>query len=92
MVEVVLLVVVGSRVTGSALYSVIGDGVGGVIALLAIEGDGKSDAVFLLETAVFLGWLGFLRRVAAPKRVVYPSARRAILAIVVLSVYYNCSR
>jgi hypothetical protein len=53
-----------------ALYSVIGDGVGGligVIALLALEGDGGSNMAFLLEI-VFI-----LRRATAAKRVVYPN-------------------
>ena len=70
MTEVVLLAIAGSRATGSALYSVTGNGVEGfigVIALLVLEGDGKSNIAFLLETVFFLGWLGFLYRAAAPK-------------------------
>jgi len=69
-VEVVLLVAAGSQVTGSALYSVIGNGVGGligVIVLLALEGDGRSNTAFLLET-VFI-----LRRATVAKRVAYPN-------------------
>ena len=53
-----------------ALYSVTGDGVGGligVIALLALEGDGKSNAALLLETVFFL------HRAAAAKYAVYPN-------------------
>ena len=95
MTEAVLLATVGSQATGSALYSVTGDREGGfigVIALSALEGDGKSNIVFLLEPVFFLSWLGFLRRAAAPKYVVYLSKRQAVPAIVVLSVYYNCGR
>jgi hypothetical protein len=94
-VEAVLLAAAGSRATGSALYGVTGGEVGGLVgvaALSAIEGDGKSDAAFLSETAFFSGWLGFLRRAAAPKRAAYLGARRAVPAIVVPSVYYNCGR
>jgi len=55
---------------GSALYGVIGDGVGGlvgVIALSALEGDGRSNAAFLLEI-VFI-----LHRAMVAKRAVYPN-------------------
>jgi len=55
---------------GSALYSVTGNRVGGligVIALLALEGDGRSNIAFLLEI-VFI-----LRRATVAKRVVYPN-------------------
>ena len=55
---------------GSALYSVIGNKVGGlidVIALLVLEGDGKSNIALLLEIVFFL------RRVAVAKRIVYPN-------------------
>ena len=58
MTEAALLAIVGSWVTGSALYGVTGDGERGfvgVVALLALEGDGKSDAAFLLELVFFLG-------------------------------------
>jgi hypothetical protein len=75
---VVLLVIVESQVIGSALYSVTGNREGGfigVIALLALEGDGKSNIAFLLETVFFLGWLGFLYRAAAPKYIAYLSKR-----------------
>jgi len=54
-----------------ALYGVIGDGVGGLIgvtALLALEGDGGSNAAFLLEI-VFI-----LRRATVAKRTAYPNA------------------
>ena len=47
----------------------------GVVALLALEGDGKSNMAFLLETVFFLGWLGFLYRAAAPKYTAYLSKR-----------------
>ena len=40
----------------------------GVTALLALEGDGRSNAAFLLET-VFI-----LRRATAAKRAAYPNA------------------
>ena len=56
--EAVLLAIVGSQATGLALYSVTGDrerGFTGIVALLALEGDGKSDAAFLLELVFFLG-------------------------------------
>jgi hypothetical protein len=56
--EVALLAIVGSQATGSALYSVTGNREGGfigVIALLALEGDSKSDIAFLLEIVFFLG-------------------------------------
>jgi hypothetical protein len=55
---------------GPALYSVIGNRVGGLIgvtALLILEGDGKSNTVLLLEIVFFL------YRAAAAKRVVYPN-------------------
>ena len=97
MTEAALLATAGSRATGSASYGVTGDGVGGfvgVVALSALEGDGKSDAAFLSET-VFLGWLGFFGR-AAPNRAARLGTRlgtrRAVPAIVVPSVYYNCGR
>jgi len=68
--EAALLVAAGSRATGSALYSVIGNRVGGligVIALLALEGDGKSNTALLLEIVFFL------YRAAVAKRIVYPN-------------------
>ena len=71
MAEAALLVAAGSRATGSALYGVTGDGVGGLVgvtALSALEGDGGSDAAFLSET-VFI-----LRRATAAKRAAYPDA------------------
>ena len=52
-----------------ALYTVIGNRVGGligVIALLVVEGDVKSNTTFLLKIVFFLAS-------AAPKRVVYPN-------------------
>jgi len=61
-----------------ALSGVIGNGVEGfigIIALLVLGGDGKSNMAFLSETVFFLGWLGFLYKAAAPKYVVYLSAR-----------------
>jgi hypothetical protein len=69
-VEAALLVVAGSQATGSALYSVTGNrvrGLIGVTALLVLEGDGKSNAALLLETVFFL------RRAAAAKHTVYPN-------------------
>jgi len=51
-----------------------------------------SDVAFLLEIVFFLGWLGFLRKAAAPKCAVCLGERRAVPAIVVMSVYYNCGR
>ena len=55
---------------GLALYSVIGNKVGGligVIALLVLEGDGKSNTALLLEIVFFL------YRAVAAKRIVYPN-------------------
>ena len=67
----------------------------GIAALSVLEGDGKRNAAFLLKIVFFLGWLGVFSTVAAKYIVrlgMCLGICQVVLAIVVLSVYYNCGR